>query len=179
AELLQEAENEGEEVLVGLRKDHGLLGHHARLLYMLGCLERESGNVDRGLAVCRKAQKKLEQALRMTPGDRSLRSNRLANLEALAQCRFLKGDLTLLGWIAEQQAILKERNTLVGQGPQSPRFSGEVGGSAAVLADRLLEAGRPAEALACIDAVLPAHEEAVRTEQDRVKTAAKEQQEAH
>src|SRR5262249_15395614 len=85
---------------------------------------------------------------------------------------------TLLGWIAEQQAILKERNTLVGQGPQSPRFSGEVGGSAAVLADRLLEAGRPAEALACIDAVLPAHEEAVRKEQDRVKTAAKEQQEA-
>src|SRR5262249_43678891 len=42
----------------------------------------------------------------------------------------------------------------------------------------LLEANRPAEALDCVDTVLPAHEEAVRTEQDRVKTAAKEQQEA-
>src|SRR5262249_48126694 len=150
---LQEVENEGEEVLVGSRKDHGLLGHHARLLHMLGCLERESGNFNRGLAVCRKAQEKLEQALRMTPGDRSLRSNWLANREALAKCRFLKGDLSRVGWIAEQQAILKEHQDLVGQAPLSPRFSGELGRSAAILADLLLEAGRPAEALACIDAV--------------------------
>jgi hypothetical protein len=40
-----------------------------------------------------------------------------------------------------------------------------------------LEADRPAEALACVDAVLPDHEKAVRAEQERVKAAAKEKRE--
>jgi tetratricopeptide (TPR) repeat protein len=73
--------------------------------------------------------------------------------------------------------ILKERKDLVGEGPPSPRFSGEVAGSAVVLAGLLLEAGQPAEALACVEEVLPDHEKVVRTEQDRLKAAVKEQQE--
>jgi tetratricopeptide (TPR) repeat protein len=187
AELLQEVEKDGEEVLGGSPrpdqaaeapvKNRGLRGQHARLLHVLGYLERESGDLDRGLGACRKAHEKLEQAVRETPGDRSLRSDWLSNREALARCRFLEGELTLVGWIAEQQCILQERKDLVEQGPLSPRYAGEYAGSAAVLAGLLLEAGRPTEALACVDEVLPGHEKVVRTEQDRVQTAAKKQQE--
>jgi tetratricopeptide (TPR) repeat protein len=178
AELLREVEKEGEEVLGGPRKDRGLRGHHPRVLLVLGCLEGESGNLDRGLELCLESHEKLGQALRETPGDRSLRSDWLASREALARYRFLKGGLTRDRWIAEQQVILEERKDLVGQGPPSPRFSGEVAGSAVVLAGLLLEAGRPAEALACVDGVLPAHEKIVRTEQDRAKAQALEQKEA-
>jgi hypothetical protein len=145
---------------------------------VLGCLECESGDLDRGLAACLKAHEQLEQALRETPGDPSLRRDWLGNREALARCRFLKGALTRAGWIAEQKRILGEHKGLTGQGPLSPQAQGELAGSAAVLADLLLEAGRPAEALACVDEVLPAHEKAVRAEQARVTTAVKEQQEA-
>jgi tetratricopeptide (TPR) repeat protein len=178
AELLREVEKEGEEVFGGPGKNHGLRGQHARLLLMLGSLEGDSGNLDRGVELCLKAHQQLEQALRETPGERWLRSNRLASREALARYRFLKGALTRDRWIAEQQAILKERKGLVGQGPPSSRFSGEVAGSVVVLAGLLLEAGRPAEALACVEEVLPGCEKAVWTEQDRVKAAVKEQQEA-
>jgi hypothetical protein len=176
AELLREAEQEGEEVLGGSRHNRGESRQHAWLLHVLGCLECDSGGPDRGLALCRKAYDKLEQDLRETPGHRSLRSDLLTNREALARCRFLKGDLTR--WIAEQQRIVAERKDLVGQDPPEPRFQGEFAGSATVLARLLLEAGRPAEALACVEGVLPDLDKAVQTEQDRVKTAAKERQEA-
>ena len=176
-ELLREAEKEAEEVLGGPRRNRSLRGQHARLLHVLGCLEGESGNLDRGLEVCLKAHEKLEQALRETPGDRSLRSDWLASREALARYRFQKGDLTRDGWISEQQGILEARKDLMGQSTPSPRFSGEAAGSAVILAGVLLEAGRPVQALACIDSVLPAHEKVVRTEEDRVKAAVKEQNE--
>jgi tetratricopeptide (TPR) repeat protein len=178
AELLREAEQEGEEVLGGSRHNRGESRQHVWVLHVLGCLECDSGNPDRGLALCRKAHEKLEQSLRETPGHRSLRSDWLTNREALARCRFRKGGLTRAGWIAEQQQILAERKDLVGQDPPLPRFQEEFAGSAAVLASLLLEAGRPAEALACVDGVLPDLEKAVQTEQDRVKTAANERQEA-
>ena len=65
AELLQEVEKDGEEVLGGSPrpdqaaeapvKNRGLRGQHARLLHVLGYLERESGDLDRGLGACRKA----------------------------------------------------------------------------------------------------------------------------
>ena len=54
AGLLREVETEGEEILVGSGRNDGLRGHHARLLHVLGCLEGESGNLDRGLALCRR-----------------------------------------------------------------------------------------------------------------------------
>ena len=177
AELLREAEKEGAEILGGPSKNSALRGHHARFLLALGCLEGEMGNLDRAVEVGLKAHEKLEQALRQAPGDRALRSDWLANREALARFRFLKGGLSRDGWIAEQHMILKERKDLVGHGPPASRFQAEVAGSAVVLAGLLLEAGRPAEALACVEGVLPAHEEVVRTEQDRVKAAAKEQKE--
>jgi tetratricopeptide (TPR) repeat protein len=178
AELLREAEKEGEEVLGGPRQSLGLRGQHARLLLVLGCLEGESGNLDRGLTVCLKAHEKLEQALHETPGDRSLRSDWLASREALARYHSLKGDLTRDRWITEQRVLLRECQDLAGQGPPSPQFQGEVAGSAAVLAGLLLEAGRSTEALACVDGVLPAHEKVVRAEQERVRAAAQEQKEA-
>ncbi|HEY7422825.1 MAG TPA: hypothetical protein VH682_01065, partial [Gemmataceae bacterium] len=92
-------------------------------------------------------------------------------------------DLFRQGRTAAALALLREaekdeEEVLVGQDPAAPRFQGESAGSAAVLADLLLEAGRPGEALACVEGVLSAHEKAARAEQDRVRTAAKEQQEA-
>jgi tetratricopeptide (TPR) repeat protein len=178
AVLLREAKKEGEEVHGGPRKNLRLRAQHARLLLVLGCLEGDSGHLDRGLEVCLSAHEKLEALLRKVPGDRSMRSDWLASREALARYRFLKGGLSRDRWIAEQQVILKERKDLVGDGPPSPRFQGEAAGSAVVLAGLLLEAGRPAEALACVEEVLPAHEKVVRREQDRVKAQALEQKDA-
>ena len=48
--------------------------------------------------------------------------------------------------------------------PPSPRFQGEFAASASLLASLLLEAGRPREALASIDAVLPSYEQFIRDE---------------
>ena len=74
AELLQEAAKEAEELLAGSRSNRWGRWQLAWLLHVLGCLECESGNVARGLGACRKAQEKLEQALRETPGHRWIRS---------------------------------------------------------------------------------------------------------
>ncbi len=178
AELLREVVQEGDKELDRSCKDHNVRGQHARLLSVLGRLEVEAGNFDRGLDICRMAQEKLEQALRETSGDRSLRSDWLANRETLARCRFLKEEFSRDDWIAEQRAILKERQALVSQGPPAPQFQGEVAGSAVILAGLLLEANQPAEALACVDEALPGQEQLVRDEQERVKKAVKEQQEA-
>ncbi len=87
-ELLREVEKQGKEILIGSARNHELLGHHARLLHVLGSLERDCGNVDRGRAVCRQAQGELERALGRTPGNRSVRTDGLTNREALARCRF-------------------------------------------------------------------------------------------
>src|SRR5262249_4888406 len=67
AELLREIEKEGEEVLGCPGKDRGLVGRHAHLLHVLGCLEADSGNLDRGLDLCRQAEEKPDQALRQAP----------------------------------------------------------------------------------------------------------------
>src|SRR5262249_54845005 len=149
---------EGEKIL-GVSRNNG--GHHARLLHLLGCVEAEHGDLDRALELCRKAQKKLEQALGPTPSNRALRSDRLTNREAVARYDFLRGKFPRDRWIAEQERILQERKALVGEGA-SPRLQGGVAATAAVLAGLLLEAGRPAEALACVEGVLPAHEKLVR-----------------
>jgi serine/threonine protein kinase/tetratricopeptide (TPR) repeat protein len=162
AQLLREAEQQGEEAPAGPDKDSRLLTRHARLLHALGCLEGESGALAQGLDACHRADAKLKQAMHQTPGDRSLRSDWLENREVLARCGFQKGDITQDGWIAEQQAILTERRDLARRGPSSPRFQGGVAASAAVLAGLLLEAGRPVEALSCVEEMLPAHERLVR-----------------
>ena len=177
AELLHQVETEGDKVLADSSKALGRRGQHARLLQVLGCLLCESGDLQRSLGICQKAHEKLEQALRELPGDRSLHSDWLTNCETLAQCRFRTGDLTRVGWISEQQRIVEKRKGLVEQGKPSSRFTGDLAESAAILASLLLEANRPAEALACVDAVLPDHERAVRAEQERVKAAAKEKRE--
>jgi hypothetical protein len=143
---------------------------------VLGCLEAELGNLDRGLELCRKAHGKLEQALAATPRDRALRSDWLTNREALARYGFRKGELPRDRWIAEQQAILRERKDLVRQEPPSPRLAGEVAATAAVLAGLLLEADRYKEALELVEEVLPVHEQVVRLELERVQAAAKKQQ---
>jgi tetratricopeptide (TPR) repeat protein len=176
-ELLRETEKHWKGVLADSPNNRVLLGHHARFLHLLGCLECESGNLDRGLALCRKVQEELDQALRRTPGDRLSRGNWLSNREALARYRFRAGNFTRFDWIAEQKGILEERRAIVRQAPLSSQFQGEFADSAAILATLLLEAGQPDEALACVQSVLQAHEKAVRSEEDRVKTALEKQQE--
>jgi tetratricopeptide (TPR) repeat protein len=176
AELLREVEKDAEDALAGSRRGRKLREQHARLLHVLGCLERESGDLDRGLGACQKADELIQQALRAAPGNRSLRNDRLANREALARCRFLKGSLSRAAWIAEQQGVLAERKELAGLGTPAPRFQRGAAESAAVLAGLLLEAGRPAQALACVAEALTAHEKVLQAEQARVKKAEKDRQ---
>jgi tetratricopeptide (TPR) repeat protein/tRNA A-37 threonylcarbamoyl transferase component Bud32 len=177
AELLRQVETEGDKVLVGSSKDLGLRGQYARLLQVLGCLMCDCGDLKRSLGICQKAHKKLEQARSEMSGDRSLQCDWLTSCETLTQCRFRSGDLSPAGWITEQQRIVEKRKGLVNQGRPSARLTGDLAESAAILAGLLLEANRPAEALACVDAVLPVHEKAVRAEQERVKAATKEKRE--
>jgi tetratricopeptide (TPR) repeat protein len=138
-----------------------LHAHHARFLSLLGCLEGDSGHPDTGLLQCQQAQAEQDQLLRDTPEDRLLRSDWLSNREALARLRFLAGQTGAEARLAGQRQILDERRELAGRPPVSPRFQGEVGASAAVLAGLLLEAGRANEALAVVDEVLPAHQRLV------------------
>jgi serine/threonine-protein kinase len=172
ARLLREVERHVDVVLGGPGQRQRLRAQHARLLTVLGRLSSDSGDAARGVRICRSAGEVLEQALREVPADRSLRSDWLTNREALARCGFEAGDLTRDGWIAEQMAILAERTNITGRGEPSPRFQGEVAASAAVLAGLLLDAGRPAEALAGVDQALRVHERVVRAEQDRAPAQA-------
>jgi serine/threonine-protein kinase len=167
---LREVREQGEGVLGGAGNSRALRAQHASLLHVLGCLRRETGDVAGGLAISREAREKLERALREAPGDPSLRSALLGNGEELALGQFLKGDISRDACIAEQRRIVLARKELAGPRPtRAPRFQAELAASAALLARLLLEGGRPAEALACVDEVLPDHERFVREEQERAK----------
>jgi hypothetical protein len=75
--------------------------------------------------------------------------------------------------IAEQRGVLAARRELAGSRPAlGPRFQAEAAASAALLARLLLEGRRPAEALACVDAVLPDHGRFVREEQEAARKRA-------
>ena len=91
----------------------------------------------------------------------------------MARCRFLGGEITRDGWIGEQETILAERRGLAAREPPSPRFQDGEAMSAAILSGLLLDAGRPAEALTCVNRVLPDYEHFVRAEQEHSKAAAK------
>jgi tetratricopeptide (TPR) repeat protein len=170
AQLLREVGEQGDKVLGSPRKNRLLRVQQARLLHVLGCLEQESGNINRGLGTHQRVQGMMEQALREAPGDRSLQGDWLGNREALAHCRFLRGDITRENWIDEQNEIVAKRRELAGHGPPpSPRFQEELAASTSLLARLLLEAGRPREALACIDGVLGPYEEFIRDEPLRAR----------
>src|SRR5262249_38231337 len=151
-----------------------LLGaQHARLLHFLARLQRESGDVTQGLEISREARQKLERALTAAPGDPSLQRARLGNREELALCGYLRGGTTRDSIIAEQQRGPKDPKTLAGpRSPRAPRFQAELAASAALLARLLLEGSRPDDALACVDEVLPDHEQFMQDEQDRAKKRA-------
>src|SRR5262249_18572211 len=80
-----------------------------------------------------------------------------------------KGDLSRTDWIAEQGKILAERRALATSGQPSPRFQGEVAGSAAILSGLLLQAGPPAQALAGVNEGVRAQEQLARAEHARVE----------
>jgi tetratricopeptide (TPR) repeat protein len=172
-EFLREVRGQGEDVLDGPGKSRVLRAQHARLLHLLGRLQRESENVAQGLELTQEAREKLERALEEAPGDPSLCGALLGAREELALCRFLRGDINRDQCIDELRGVLAERRKLAGPLPtRAPRFQGELAASAALLARLLLEAGRPAEALACVDEVLPDHEQFVQEEQERAKKRA-------
>jgi len=174
AELLREVAEKGDAVLSGPDKGRRRFAEHAHLLHVLASLERDTGNLPQSLELCRKAREKLGQARKEVPGDWSLQFDWLATREELARQRFLIKELPWDGWIDEQQRILAECRNLAGEDPSScpPRFQAKVAESAAILAGLWLEAGHDVEALACVDEVLPSHEQYVRTHQDRKKERA-------
>jgi tetratricopeptide (TPR) repeat protein len=177
AQLLRAVGEQGDKVLGGPRKSRLLRAQHARLLHVLGCLEQETGNIDSSLRTHERVRGLVERALREAPGDSSLQGDWLGNREALAHCRFLRGDFTREQWIDKQKEIVAKRGNLADQGPPpSPRFQGELAASASLLASLLLEAGRAREALACIDGVLKSYEPFMQDEPLRAKdlTAARD-----
>jgi serine/threonine-protein kinase len=154
-------------------KSRVLRAQHARLLYLLGCLHRETGEVARGLEISREAQEKLERALQEAPGHPSLRSALLGNREQLALCRFRSGDVNRDACIAAQRRVVEARRDLAGPRlTRAPRFQAELAGSVALLASLLLEGGRPDEALDCVGEVLADHQRFVREERERTRKRA-------
>ncbi len=167
---LREALKAPEEASGSGNKDRTALTYRAHFHYTLGCLKGESGRLAEALQYGEEARKEQEQALQEAPGDPSLRGAWLGTREHLALCRFLRGDINRDSCTAEQQSVLAERKKLTASLPtRTPRFQVDLAASAALLARLLLEGGRPTDALACVDEVLPDHERFVREEQDRVQ----------
>jgi tetratricopeptide (TPR) repeat protein/tRNA A-37 threonylcarbamoyl transferase component Bud32 len=161
------------ELLKGKGTDRALRTDRARFLSVLGCLEGELGHLDSGLRYCEEAQEEQKRVLEQTPGDRSLRSDWLGTREAIARLRFLTGKSDADAWIREQREILREREELAGRSPVLPHFKREVGASAALLAELLLEEGKAQEALAVVEKVLPAHEQLVQADRPGNRLQAK------
>jgi tetratricopeptide (TPR) repeat protein len=171
--LLREALLAPEDAGSSGNKDRMALTCRARFHNILGCLEGESGRLAEAVEHCEEARKEQEQALKEAPRDLSLRGAWLGAREELALCRFLKGDITRDVCIDELRSVLAARKDLAGPRPtRAPRFQAELAASAALLARLLLEGGRPADALAYVDAVLPDHERFVQEEQGRAKQRA-------
>jgi tetratricopeptide (TPR) repeat protein len=168
AELLREAVADADALQKGESKHPALRTDRAWFLCVLGRLEGELGQLDSGLWHCEQARAEQERALAQAPGDRSLRGEWLGTREAVARLRCQAGQAGADAWIREQRQILSERKELAARDPVVPRFQGEVGASAAVLAGLLLENGRAPEALDVVEEVLPVHEQLVQA--DRLVT---------
>ena len=91
-------------------------------------------------------------------------ANILTIRESIARFRFLAGRLSREERLAQQRQILAERKALRQRHPDVGQFEKEVGASAGVLADVLLETGRADEALAVVEEVLPSLEKLVQND---------------
>ena len=88
-------------------------------------------------------------------------ANLLTIRESIARFRFLAAKLSREEWLAQQRQILAERKALRQRHPDVGQFEKEVGASAGVLAEVLLETGRAGEALAVVEDALPSLEKLV------------------
>ncbi|MGO8746307.1 MAG: protein kinase domain-containing protein [Thermoguttaceae bacterium] len=142
------------------------LDNHARYTYLLGRLECESGEFAGGLGHCEAALAEMEEIRTAENGlgkdNPMVHSDSLWIHEALARFRFLAGKNSREERLSEQRRILAARKSLFNRVPKSAEWEAqyelEVGASAAVLADCLVEAGRMDEALNVVNEVLPGHQ---------------------
>jgi serine/threonine-protein kinase len=133
--------------------------------YILGCVEYETGYLTGGLDRCQSAMRGEEELLDQNKArgeeNPGFVANSLTIGEMIARFRFLAGRLSREGRLAQQHQILAERKALHQRQPKVGQFEREVGASAGVLAEVLLETGRADEALAVVEDVLPTLEKLV------------------
>ncbi|MGO8747055.1 MAG: protein kinase domain-containing protein [Thermoguttaceae bacterium] len=133
--------------------------------YILGCVECETGDFTAGLDRCGSAMRGEEEFLAhiKTQGEEApgFVANLLTIRESIARFRFLAAKLSREEWLAQQRQILAERKALRQRHPDVGQFEKEVGASAGVLAEVLLETGRAGEALAVVEDALPSLEKLV------------------
>ena len=133
--------------------------------YILGCVECETGYLTGGLDRCQSAMR-VEQELLAQNNARGEENpgfvaNSLTVRETIARFRFLAGRLSREERLAQQRQILTERKALHQRRPKVGQFEREVGASAGVLAEVLLETGRADQALAVVEDALPTLEKLV------------------
>src|SRR5262249_53932124 len=107
---------------------------------------------------CEQAVAEQERASQARPWDCCLRANGLATQRLAARLRHRLGRGDTTAWLAPLQELMTEAQSLAAQEPAQPLHQREAGAAAAELADALLDAGRPGEAVGVIDQVSPAHE---------------------
>ncbi len=133
--------------------------------YILGCLECETGDLKGGLDHCESALRGEEALLAQNKVQGKENpiyvANRLTFRESIARFRVLAGRSSREERLAQQRQILAERKALHEREPKFRQYEWELGGSAAVLAELLLETGRADEALAVVGDVLPSLEKLV------------------
>ncbi len=88
-------------------------------------------------------------------------ANSLTMHETIARFRFLAGKSAREERLAQQRQILVERKALHQRNPKEGQFQREVGASAGVAAEVLLETGHADAALAVVEEILPALEKLV------------------
>ena len=133
--------------------------------YFLGCLECETGNLTGSLDRCESAMREEEEFLGQEKANEGENPQTVANSlmmrETIVQFRFLARKSTREERLAQQRQILAERKALHQRRPKVSRLEMELGASAGVLAEALLETGRADEALAVVEEVLPSLEKLV------------------
>ncbi|MGO8747881.1 MAG: protein kinase domain-containing protein [Thermoguttaceae bacterium] len=126
--------------------------------YILGCLEYETGNLTGGLDRCESAMRADEEFLAQNKAQEKENpgfvADNLTIRETIARFRFLAGKLSREEWLAQQHQISAERKSLHQRHPKVCKIEPDVGASAGVLAEVLLETGRADQALAVVEDVL-------------------------